>query len=76
MIVGILADHLREVELLAPRAAHRHANKPLGVGRHKVHVLCRRELGGADAVALVLAVGGVGDESNLAATKRFKASFD
>ena len=56
MVVRVLRDHLREVEAPGEGGGHRHADETARVGRHEVDVLRRRELGGANEVALVLAL--------------------
>ena len=68
-LLGVLRDHLRESEARGPFAGHRHADQPARVRRHEVHVLGRGELGGADDVALVLAVLVVDDEDAAARTE-------
>ena len=76
VVVRILLHHLRQVEPFAPGARHRHADEAPRVGRHEVDVLGRRELGGADAVALVLTVLVVRDHDDLATPQRGEAFFD
>jgi hypothetical protein len=75
MIVCILAYHLRQIEFLAPLPAHRHAYKPASILRHEIDIFTRGELGGADAVAFVFAVGIVCNENYLATPQRFKTIF-
>ena len=65
VVVGVVGDHLGEAQAAAQLCAHRHADEPLSHARHEVHVLRRRELRGADEIALVLAIGVVGHQDDL-----------
>ena len=56
VIVCIDLDHLLKAEPSRDFRAHRRADQPFGMGRHKVNVLRGRKFRRADQVALVLAV--------------------
>ncbi len=56
--------HLRQAELLAALAGEAETDEAAGVRGHEVDRLLRRELGGDDEVALVLAIGIVDDDDH------------
>ena len=60
-------EHRRQVEPVGVGLGHRHADVAGGVADHERHELGRRELGGEDQVALVLAVLVVDDDDRPAA---------
>ena len=76
VVVGVLDDHLRELQLLAKIDAHRHADETLAVHRHEVHVFGGGELGRTDEIALVLTIWIVGAEDNLTLAQVFECFFD
>ena len=62
----VALGHRPEAELVAPLAGEAEADQAASVRRHEVDRLGRRELRGDREVALVLAVGGVDDDDELA----------
>ena len=76
VVVRVLRDHGRESQPVRHFRAHRRADQALGVRRHEIDVLLRRELGRADHVALVLAVGVVRDKDDLSFSELFDGLFD
>ena len=76
VVVGVLGDHLGKRQLLAQFGGHGHADEPLAVYCHEVHVLGGGELRCADEIAFVLAVGVVGAQNDLDVYKRQPASHD
>ncbi len=64
VLVGV--EHRRQVEPVAVRVLHGDADVARGVADHERHELGRRQLGGEDEVALVLAVLVVDDDDDLA----------
>ena len=58
--------HRPQAELVAALLGQAEADQPAAVRRHEVDRLGRRELGGDRQVALVLAVGRVDDDDELA----------
>ena len=75
VVVGVVGDHLVEVEAVGIDLAHRHADQSLAVGGHEVDVVRRREAGGADQVAFVLARGVVDDDDDVALAQFFEGFF-
>ena len=69
VVVGVLGDHLLKAELVRQVAAHRHADEALGHAGHQVDVGLGGELGGADHVAFVFAVGVVHHDDDVAGTQ-------
>ena len=69
VVVGVLGDHLLKAELVRQIAAHRHADEALGHAGHQVDVGLGGELGGADHVAFVFAVGVVHHDDDVAGTQ-------
>ena len=61
-----MVGHLAQAELVAALLGERQADQPARVGCHEVDRLGRRELRGDRQVALVLAVGRVHDDDELA----------
>ena len=76
VVVGVRLDHLMQIEPMAPVRRHGHADEPLGVGRHEIHVGGRGETRRADAVSLVLAVLVIRHHDDLAACERGEAILD
>ena len=73
---GVRLDHRRQLEPLAHVRQDRHAELPAAVGDHEVDRLGRHLLGGADEVALVLAVLGVDDDDHPALADGLDGFFD
>ena len=71
VVVGVFADHLRELQLHAVLCAHRHADQTLGFFGHKVHVFGRCKFCGADHVSFVFAIFVVGHEDDFSLTQIF-----
>ena len=69
VIVGVLHDHLRNLELLHEFPGHGHADQAASVDRHEIDVLSGGELGGADEIALVFTVRVVDDQDDLSRGK-------
>ena len=67
LALGVVGDHQREAQLVEPLPLDGHADHAAGVADHERHRLGRHGLGGHDQVALVLAVGVVDDDHDLAA---------
>ena len=65
--LGVVGDHQREPQLVEPVAFDRHADHAAGVADHERHRLGRHLLRRHDEVALVLAIGVVDDDHDLAA---------
>ena len=63
VVVGVVGDHLRELQFAHVLLRHGHTNQPFGVDRHKVDVFERGELRRANQIALVFAVGVVGNHN-------------
>ena len=76
VVVGVLGDHLGKRQLLAQFGGHGHADEPLAVYCHEVHVLGGGELRCADEIAFVLAVGVVGAQNDLARAQIIQRLFD
>ena len=53
---GVVANHLRDVQLVEPSPDHRHADQPAGVFAHEIDGVGRDHLRRHHEVALVLAV--------------------
>jgi hypothetical protein len=66
VVVRVVGDHRLQLQATAVGLGHGHANQPLGVRGHEVHVGLCGELGGTNQVALVLAVRVVDDDNNVA----------
>ena len=64
--LGVVGDHLRQIEGLCQGRAHGRADDARGVGDHEGHGALGHELGGHDEVAFVFAVGGVEDDDEAA----------
>ena len=64
--LGVVGDHQREPQLVEPLALDRHADHAARVADHERHRLGRHLLGRHDEVALVLAIGVVDDDHELA----------
>ena len=76
MVIGVIGDHLLEAEPGRPFPRHGHADEALCVGGHEIDVGSGRKLGGADAVAFVLAVLVIGDDDDLAPLQCGDAVFN
>ena len=74
--VGGERGHQRQFEPVEVRAFHRHADDAAGVLDHEGDALGGGFLGGEDEVALVFAVGVVGDDHGPARAHVFEHGFD
>ena len=75
VVVGVVGHHGVELQAGGDLGAHRHADEALRLARHEVDVGLRGILRGADEVALVLAVGVVHHDDDVAGAqlvKRFR----
>ncbi len=73
---SFFAGHQVEPELVAALRRQRQADQPASLLRHEVDRLGRRELGGEDQVALVLAVLAVADHHHPAAPDLVEGLLD
>ncbi len=64
VVVGVVAHHLAQVQLRRLLLRDGHADQSARLARHQVHVLSGGELGRADHVAFVFAVGIIGAQDN------------
>ena len=74
--VEIVGDHRRQVQPVGAVGGHRHADDAAGVADHEGHLFRRRLRRGHDQVALVLAVGVVDDDDELALGDGRDGRFD
>ena len=72
MIVRVVGDHLVQTELFDVVVVHRHTDQTLGVACHEVDILRGGVLRRTDQVALILTVGIVDHEDQLAGTQGFQ----
>ncbi|MPN52483.1 hypothetical protein SDC9_200145 [bioreactor metagenome] len=56
VVILVVTDHLRELQLFTKFFTHRHANKPFSMYRHKIHVFSSGELGGTNKITFVFPV--------------------
>jgi hypothetical protein len=76
VVVGILCDHLLEIELFAEFSTHGHTDKTLGMARHEVYILCGGKLCSADQISLILTVGVIDNYNVFASTKSLASLFN
>ena len=76
VVVGVVLDHLGEAKLSDVLLRHGHADEALAVGGHEVDVLGGGELRRADEVALILPIGIVGDQNELALPQVLQGLLD
>ena len=76
VVVGVPGDHLGELELPDVLIGHGHADEPLAMGGHEVHVFRGGKLRSANEVPLVLPVGVVGAEDHFALAQVLQGLFD
>ena len=66
VVVGVISNHLWELQLFAQLHAHRHTDQAFAVHCHKVYVFSGGKLGGADKIAFVFPVSVIGYQNNFA----------
>ena len=76
MIVGIVDDHLIDVELVEAFAVDRSADQTLRISCHEIYIGRGDGFGGADQIAFVLAIFVVDDHNHLAVSDIFDCLFD
>jgi hypothetical protein len=74
--IGVVGNHLRQLQLVDPCGRHRGADDAGAVPDEERHLCWGDELGGRDEVALVLPVGVVGDQDHAAGRERRQRGAD
>ena len=75
MIVRVLRGHRREIQLLHIFLRHRHANEPLPMLCHEVHIFRRRKFRGTDKIAFIFPVRIIRHQNDLPILQIFKCFF-
>src|SRR5439155_24413931 len=76
LVTAVRAHHLGDLELVQAPPGDRKAHDPTAVGHHEVHGFRRASFGRDDEVALVLTVGIVDHEDDLALEEILDRPFD
>ena len=73
MVVRVMPNHLRKLQLLYKGFRHRHTDQTFAVGRHEIDIFCCRKLSGTDKIALVFAFRVIRHQNDLALSQIFQS---